>query len=167
MSDPFTLHHSDQPGNILVSKLLDGNNYGAWSRAMRISLSAKNKLGLIDGTTPAPSQTDKNYASWQRCNDMVLAWILNSVHGDIVNSISYYTTAAEVWEDLRDRYSQGNDARIFQLKREIVELRQNQQSIAEYYTKMKALWNELSSMNLQSAHVEEARRALNKKKRTK
>ncbi|CAN6695306.1 unnamed protein product [Malus baccata var. baccata] len=144
ISNPFSLHSSDQPGNILVSKTLQGDNYNTWSRAMRISLSAKNKLGLVDGTIDPPPETDKQFASWQRCNDMVLAWILNSVHDDIASSVSYYTLAADVWADLRDSFSQGNNTRIYQIKRDIVEHRQEQQSISAYYTKLKALWDELS-----------------------
>ncbi|XP_068317181.1 uncharacterized protein [Pyrus communis] len=139
ISNPFVLHPSDQPGNILVSKTLQGDNYSTWSRAMRISLSAKNKLGLIDGTIDPPAETNKQFALWQRCNNMVLVWILNSVHEDIANSVYYYTSAADVWADLRDRFSQGNDSCV------IVEHRQEQKSISVYYTKLKALWDELTS----------------------
>ncbi|KAM1873618.1 hypothetical protein ACFX13_007429 [Malus domestica] len=121
LSNPFLLHPSDQPGNILVSKTLQGDNYSTWSRVMRISLSAKNKLGLVDGTIDPHAKTDKQFALWQRCNDMVLAWILNFVHEDIASSVSYYTSAADVWADLRDRFSQGNNSRVYQIKREIVE----------------------------------------------
>lgn len=54
---------------------------------------------------------------------MVVALILNSVHKDIVNSVSYYTIVVKVWVDLQDRYSQANNARIFQIKREIIKFR--------------------------------------------
>ena len=57
----------------------------------------------------------------------------------------YAETTAEVWADLQERFSQGNDSRIYQIKREIVEYRQGQQSISVYYTKLKAFWDELSS----------------------
>nr|XP_028943579.1 uncharacterized protein LOC114819382 [Malus domestica] len=78
---------------------------------------------------------------------MVISWILNSVHSDIGNSVMYTNTAAKVWEELRERFSQGNDSRIYQIKRDIVEHRQGQQSVAVYYTKLKAMWDELSSYN--------------------
>ena len=55
---PLALHHSDTPGLILVSTLLNGRNYGEWYRSMRRSLSAKNKLGLIDGSIEAPPTND-------------------------------------------------------------------------------------------------------------
>ena len=46
---PLFLHNLDQPGLLLVSKRLNGDNYNSWHRAMKISLSAKNKTGFITG----------------------------------------------------------------------------------------------------------------------
>ena len=82
ISDPLTLHYSDHPELILVSKPLEGYNYGQWSRAMLIELSAKNVLGFIKGAIKAPKPTNPTFPTWQRCNDMVLSWSLNSVHPD-------------------------------------------------------------------------------------
>ncbi|KAH1118806.1 hypothetical protein GYH30_047547 [Glycine max] len=85
--NPLTLHNSDNPSIILVSQLLEPHNYGQWSWAMRISLSAKNKIGIIDKSIKKLSSTDKAFHSWQRCNDMVLSWILNSMSPVIASSI--------------------------------------------------------------------------------
>ncbi|XP_073300528.1 uncharacterized protein [Primulina huaijiensis] len=101
-SDTLILQQSDHPGLVLVSKLFDESNYGQWSRAMCIALSAKNKIGIINGTIKAPEVED-------------------------------------------DKFSQGNDARVFEIRREIVEHRQGHQSVSIYYTKLKALWDELGS----------------------
>ncbi|KAG8377807.1 hypothetical protein BUALT_Bualt08G0072000 [Buddleja alternifolia] len=57
--DAYSLHHSDHPGMVLVSKPLEGDNYSTWRRAMVISLNAKSKLGFVDGTLKAPSATTK------------------------------------------------------------------------------------------------------------
>ena len=66
-SYPFFIHLSSHPEMILVSKPLNGENYKTWSRSMKISLSAKNKLGFIDGSIKAPSQTTKpaKHALWK------------------------------------------------------------------------------------------------------
>ena len=143
--DSFTIHHSDHSGLVLVSKPLEGDNYGQWSCAMRFALSAKNKIEFIDGMIQAPPSTDPKFSAWQRCNHMVLSWILNSVQPNIASSIIYTDTANEVWRDLKDRFEQGNDSRIYQIQEEIVGLRQGQQSISSYYTNMKSLWDELAS----------------------
>ena len=54
IADPYHLHHSDHPGVILVSKPLNGDNYGTWSSSMQIALSAKNKTGFVDGSFKRP-----------------------------------------------------------------------------------------------------------------
>lgn len=146
-SNPFFIHHSDHPGLVLISKPLNGENYSTWLRAMTIALYAKKKLGFVNGTIKAPSaETHPNdYATWSRCNDMVHSWIVNSISPDISDSVIYYTTAREVWEDLRERFSQSNAPRIFEIQREIAYHRQEQLSVSIYYTKLKSLWDELSS----------------------
>ena len=103
-SDPFLLHHFDHPGIVLVTKLLNGDNYGTWSHWMSIALSAKNNTGFIDGSLKKPPSTNEKYLSWKRCNDMVLSWLLNSMEPDLANSVIYVEFAAEVWVDLKERF---------------------------------------------------------------
>ncbi|KAL5711877.1 hypothetical protein ACHQM5_014106 [Ranunculus cassubicifolius] len=76
---------------------------------------------------------------------MVFSWLLNAVETDIANSVIYADTAKEVWDDLNSRFSQGNAARIFQIKRAICTQLQEQPSITAYFTKLKTLWDELAS----------------------
>ena len=110
---------------------------------MLISLSTKNKLGFINGTILIPRETDPKYMLWQRCNDMILSWILNSLNQEIANSVLYVETPSEIWLDLQEHFSQDNFSHHYQIQRSIVELQQNQNSIFTYYTKMKTLWDEL------------------------
>ena len=112
---PYFLHHSDSPGMILVSQLLNGDNYSSWSRSMSIALSVKNKLGFVDGTIVKPSGTDLLLLnSWVRNNNIVISWILNSVSKEISASILFSDSAVEIWNDLRERFQQSNGPRIFQ-----------------------------------------------------
>ena len=45
----------------------------------------------------------------------------------------------------RDRFEQSNGPRIFQLRRDLLNHVQHQQSVSVYFTKLKALWEELSN----------------------
>nr|DAD38601.1 TPA_asm: hypothetical protein HUJ06_012923 [Nelumbo nucifera] len=91
---------------------------------MRLSLSAKNKLGFIDGSVKAPPITDSRYPLWQCCNDLVISWILHSIQPDIAWSVIFSNTTTTVWNDLYDRFSQGDESRIYQIRQEIVECQQ-------------------------------------------
>ena len=60
-------------------------------------------------------------------------------------SLIYVESAHEMWTDLRDRFQQKNGPRIFQLKRDLINLAQEQLSIGCYFTKLKAIWEELNN----------------------
>ena len=145
-SNPFFLHHGDSPGAMIVSKLLNGENYNSWKRAMMMALSAKNKLSFVNGTLPKPAVLDDSQGlAWIRCNNMVLSWLLNSVSTEIANSIIYIDDASEIWKDLQDRFSQHNGPRIFQLQKSISCLSQENNSVSSYFTTLKGLWDELGN----------------------
>jgi hypothetical protein len=93
---------------------------------------------------------------------MILSWILNSITPELADSVIYSTTTQEVWEDLRDRFSQSNAPRIFQIERDIACVSQAQMTVAAYYTKLKGLWDELGSYNgtVCSCGVDHKRRQL-------
>ena len=64
-SNPYFLHHSDNPGLVLVSQPLTGDDYSSWSSAMLIALSVKNRLGFIDGSIIKPHRNDSAFfQSW-------------------------------------------------------------------------------------------------------
>jgi hypothetical protein len=69
-----------------------------------------------------------------RCNNIVLSWI-------IINIICV-DTAEAMWNDLKDRFSQQNGPRIFQIQKSISDLRQENLSMSSYFTILKGLWDE-------------------------
>jgi len=48
-----------------------------------------------------------------------------------------------MWNDLKDRFSQQNGPRIFQIQKSISDLRQENLSMSSYFTVLKGLWDEL------------------------
>lgn len=71
---------------------------------MIIGLIAKNKLCFVDGSVPKPSSNSTNSKSWERCNNMVIGWIIASLDRVIAKSIMYYNNAHEIWHDLEERF---------------------------------------------------------------
>ncbi|KAH0644767.1 hypothetical protein KY284_032651 [Solanum tuberosum] len=58
---PLFLHPSDSPDTILVNTLFDGKSYGGWRREVFIALTAKNKLGFVDGSIIEPLVSDPTH----------------------------------------------------------------------------------------------------------
>lgn len=53
VNHPYFLNSSDSPGMNLVNSVFDGMDFLGWRRSMLIALSAKKKLGFINGTCAA------------------------------------------------------------------------------------------------------------------
>ncbi|KAF5468454.1 hypothetical protein F2P56_012604 [Juglans regia] len=144
-ANPFRLDHGDSPALTLVANLLTTDNYATWSRSMRRALRMKNKLGFITGSLAQPTDPkDPLLELWERCNDMVVSWLQNSISPSLQSSVLFVDNAREIWLDLQERFSQQNGPRIYQLKKALAALLQEHDSVSIYYGKLKALWDELS-----------------------
>ncbi|XP_016199008.1 uncharacterized protein LOC107639968 [Arachis ipaensis] len=121
-SDPssvFFLHHSKNPRVSIISVKLDTKNYNEWSRAILIALKSKNKLGFVDGTLTKLSVDYPNFSAWDK--------------------------SVDIWNDLRHRYYQGDIFKIAELEEKLFSLKQWDSSTTDYFTKLKAIWEEVEN----------------------
>ncbi|XP_019463000.1 PREDICTED: uncharacterized protein LOC109361929 [Lupinus angustifolius] len=142
-SSPYYLSSSENPGAILVSSLLNGENYHQWSRAMTIALDTKNKLCFINGSLPRPPPTDLMQPVWSTCNNLVVSWLIQSMQPSIVQTILWMDSAAEIWKDLKERYYQGDIFKISQIIGQMHSIKQRSSSVGKFFTQMKGLWQQL------------------------
>ncbi|XP_025884882.2 uncharacterized protein [Solanum lycopersicum] len=118
---PLYIHPSDSTCSVLVPVPFDG--------------VVKNKLRFINGECMKPSPQSPDYRQLERSDAMVTSWILNSLSKDITES---------------DRYDQTNGAKLYQIQKEINDLNQGILDITSYYTRMKKLWEELTTLSAKS-----------------
>lgn len=95
-SSPLFLLPSDVPGVSLVAIPFSGNGFGGWKRSMIVLLSTRNKIGFIDGTYVRPPENSPQFRQWDRCNNMVISWLTNSLSPDIAESVQYLDTAESI-----------------------------------------------------------------------
>ncbi|XP_019253889.1 PREDICTED: primary amine oxidase-like [Nicotiana attenuata] len=88
--------NSKLPGMTLVNIVFDGRGHPGWKRSILLSLSAKKKLGFINGACKAPDLNSTDYEQWSCVNDMVTSWILNAVSKEIADSVIYSKIAKEL-----------------------------------------------------------------------
>ncbi|XP_070020264.1 uncharacterized protein LOC142180889 [Nicotiana tabacum] len=102
---PLFIQSLDIPALVLVSIQLTGSeNYGLWSRSMKLALKAKRKLGFIIGDCKKEMLEDDLHEEHETCKAIVHSWIMNSVSKDLVNGIIYAFDVHVVWEDLKERF---------------------------------------------------------------
>ncbi|XP_074315620.1 uncharacterized protein LOC141651825 [Silene latifolia] len=148
MTSPLYLHPSDSPSLNVTQIIFDGTNYDMWADAVKNGLDAKNKLAFIEGRIKKPAshgeEDSLELVAWRQCNAMLRAWLQNVIDPKLHPSITFTQPIEDVWEELRVRYSAGNAPRVHQLKSELNECKQGKETIVEYYTRLKTIWDELA-----------------------
>ncbi|XP_062080551.1 uncharacterized protein LOC133785320 [Humulus lupulus] len=72
-----------------------------------------------------------------------MSLILHSVSPDIKSSILLLDTVVAMWNELNSRLDQGNGPKIFDLRTSLISLHQGDDSVSSYFTKLKAIWDEI------------------------
>lgn len=146
--NPYHLQSSDSPGMKLVTNQFDGTCFSNWKRSMTIALSVRNKLGFVDGSITKNVSTSPMFKSWSRCNNMVISWLLGALSKSIGRSVIYSTSACEMWKELEEQYGVSNGAQLFGLHKKLTEVSQSNSNIADYFTKLKMLWDNIDALCL-------------------
>jgi len=63
---------------------------------MQHALLSKNKLKFVNGSIKTPLPNDPIYEAWERCNVMVLSWIMRVLSPDIAESVLYIDSTKEL-----------------------------------------------------------------------
>ena len=59
--------------------------------------------------------------------------------------MTYTEVVKLLWDDIKERFSVGNEPRVQQIKSELANCKQRGMTILNYYGKLKMLWEELSN----------------------
>ncbi|XP_057535481.1 uncharacterized protein LOC130813654 [Amaranthus tricolor] len=146
-SSPYFLHHTDTRLK-LVSTIFSGVGFKSWKRAISIGLSGKNKMGFMDGTIKRLTTSSAYGRAWDKVNNVVLGWLLNAVDERIYQSVLWFKTTKEVWDNLEQRFGQSSSAQLVTVYEAINKAAQTpNMSIEEFFTKMKSLWDEVDAVD--------------------
>lgn len=144
---PLYLHPSDAAsGSLSIEiQLKDMENYMLWSRAMILLLLGRNKLGFIDGSVMRNIYEGDLQQRWDKCNAIVVSWLMSSVQSDLLSGILFRADAYLVWNDLKEIFDTVNNSRAYHLHKEITTVVQGISYVSVYYSKLKDLWYEHNS----------------------
>ncbi|KAL8101304.1 hypothetical protein AgCh_033256 [Apium graveolens] len=113
----------------------------------RLTAIAKNKLGFVDGSIVAPDVTVDEFKFSKSCKNLAISWLLANLDDTIAKSVLFFHTAAEIWQDLDERYGFSSMAQIYSLEQQLLEINQGTDSISESFTKIKTLWDGINNAN--------------------
>lgn len=123
-SNPYYIHPNENLTLILVTPTLDNKNYLSWTHSMKVALISRNKVRFIDNTFLKPSTNNPLNDPWIRCSKLGLSWLQRSFLDSITQSILWFDNAFLVWENLRNRFSEGDIFRLSDLQDDLIRLQQ-------------------------------------------
>ncbi|GKD38577.1 putative RNA-directed DNA polymerase, partial [Tanacetum coccineum] len=125
VGNPLYVHNSDNSSYVLVPfKLLGTANY-------RMDSFADSEVLC---------------AQWDRCNAMVLTWIMNVVSSDVYMGLVYSENAASVWKELNETYDKVDGSVVYNLLQKIGSVKQGGSTVADYYHRLNSLWREFDAI---------------------
>ena len=139
----FFLGPQDKPGDHITLVRLKLDNFDDWSYAIRVSLTSRRKFRFLNGTinsfvSPCTEE------DWRTIHCMLVSWITNTFHPEVLSILSKYDNAKRLWDDLHECFSVVNRPRIHQLKTELTKCEQTKtMAVNVYYSKLGVLWDEL------------------------
>ncbi|XP_071704621.1 uncharacterized protein [Rutidosis leptorrhynchoides] len=139
----------DSSGAPLITQKLKGTeNYNVWSCALKLALQTKNKLGFIDGSRARFEYEDDDVllGQWDRCNSVMLTWILMSLSEDVYNGQIFSKTVESVGTELKETYDKIDASVTFNLYQNINSCSQAGQPLSDYYHKLNAMWRQFDDM---------------------
>ena len=101
-------------------------------------------MGFLDCSIPISKSTDPMHPAWECCNTLVMSSLLNSLSHSIAQSVIYLDYVVEIWSDLKEHFSR-DLLRIAEIEEEVYAFMQGSQSVTDYYTGLKSLWEELDN----------------------
>nr|GEW89415.1 putative reverse transcriptase domain-containing protein [Tanacetum cinerariifolium] len=110
VGNPLHVQNSNNSNYVIIPfKLLGTENYRIWFGTVKLALQARNKYGFIDGSCLKESYATSDVLSvkWDRCNTMVLTWIMNVVSQDVYMGlyVRSYLLTRDPLPEVKDAYN--------------------------------------------------------------
>ncbi|XP_078151231.1 uncharacterized protein LOC144546570, partial [Carex rostrata] len=141
MAENGSASMEDNTTTKLTGIILNGKNYLPWARAAMIALKGRGTYGYVTGDKKKPTA---NSETWEKIDSNIMTSILNSIEPKLSEQFVYLDTSAQMWEKIKQRFGkQNNFAHIFQIKQDIIQNKQNQKPITQFFGEIQKQWDEL------------------------
>ncbi|PIA30120.1 hypothetical protein AQUCO_05700086v1 [Aquilegia coerulea] len=111
-----------------VAIKLDRTNYLLWKSQLLPILYGTDMLSMVDGTISTPQEVvavnattviNPKFIEWKKKDQILLSWIHATLTPPVFAQVVGYKTARETWEALDRAYMSQTNARYYQIKHEL------------------------------------------------
>jgi Reverse transcriptase (RNA-dependent DNA polymerase)/gag-polypeptide of LTR copia-type/GAG-pre-integrase domain len=149
---------SDQPIQFThqINTILSPDNYLLWKSQIIPVLRGHGLMSFIADPSPVPEamliSTDgvalanPEFERWQQQDQLLLAWLFNSLSPQILAQVLNCETASQLWHKLLQIYNSQSLAKILELKLKIQTIKKGGDTCSQYLQKFQAIADQLRSI---------------------
>jgi hypothetical protein len=144
--------------NITITEKLSRTNHVLWQAQVLPAIRAAQFEGYLDGSIAAPppainekdgdkviSKPNPEYARWVAQDQAVLSYLFSSLTREILTTVASLRTSAQVWSTLEQMFTCQTRARSVSTRIALHTLKKGNSSVADYYSKVRSLADELGA----------------------
>lgn len=140
------LSSSDVPGALLIWIQLTGmENYIIGVEQWKLHCSEGTNWDLSMDLCCAMISKE-NWRKFGIATMLSISWLTYNLSKKLLSGMLYFSSAHEVWLDLKEIFDKVNGSRLYQLRRSIFTLTQGILFVSTYYKKLKNLSDEYDSI---------------------
>ncbi|CAO2141788.1 unnamed protein product [Urochloa humidicola] len=142
-----------------ITKKLGKANYLLWSAHITAAVRVARLEGFLDGSAVAPSKDievhlcdgkkekrpNQAYAQWVAQEQQFLSHLLSSLSHEILMQVVALQSSSQVWSAIEASFTSVTKARSVNTHLVLTTTKKGSMSVADYYTKMKALSDEMAA----------------------
>jgi len=159
MAESHIAHlRSDQPIQFShqINTTLTNDNYLIWKSQILPVLRGHGLISFIEESALVPAETITTAAGtvqpnpafdrWQKQDQLLLAWLFNSLSSPILAQVLNCATASKLWLKLQQIYTSQSLAKILELKLKIQTIKKGSDTCSQYIQKFQAIADQLRSV---------------------
>ncbi|GJV33746.1 putative LTR copia-type gag-polypeptide [Tanacetum coccineum] len=105
VNDPLYMHANDSNRTPqIIFKLTGTDNYKIWANVVHLALHTKYKLGFINGKCVRDESNVLLQEQWNRCNSVMLSWILGCITQDLYQGQIFSKIAKSIRDEFKETY---------------------------------------------------------------
>ncbi|KAF5443283.1 hypothetical protein F2P56_035852 [Juglans regia] len=140
----------------IVTTKLTTENYLLWKVQTTAYLRGQDLFSFVDGSSPSPpefiSPSDNiipklnlAFLAWRRTDQLVLSILFSSLSESVLTHVLSSTTARQLWNSIFSMFSSHSQAKDFQISFQLANLSRGEQTISDYFGKVRHLADSIAS----------------------
>jgi len=131
-----------------VSEKLSKHNFPLWSlqeHYIEPDTEVPPRKIAKDSTKPTELSDNLEYKEWVAKDQQIVNYLLSSITKEVMVQVSNCTTSAEMWRVIQEMTASQSRGRIINTRMALATAQKGSSTIAEYFSKMKSLADDMAS----------------------